>query len=229
MITKQWDDALSHILNSKEFNDFSKFVDSEYENYILYPPKEDIYKALKLTDFEDVKVVILGQDPYHQKNQANGLAFSVNADVKIPRSLVNIFKELKSDLGIDFKNGDLSRWAKNGVLLLNTSLMVRESNANFYKNSYWKYFTNEIIKALNRRENIVYILWGNEAQKKENLIDSKKNLIIKSVHPSPLSASKGFFGSKPFSKANDYLLNNNISQIDWRLYDWNNFWRRKRY
>jgi len=194
-------------------------VDEEYQNFTIYPPKNEIFNSLNATSFDNVKVVILGQDPYHEPNQANGLAFSVKKGVRIPPSLVNIYKEAHTDVGISIPNhGDLSSWAKQGVLLLNNVLTVRAHKANSHKGFGWEQFTLNVVKYLNQREKpLVFILWGKNAQEKEQFIDTSKHLIIKSVHPSPLSANGGFFGSKPFSKANEFLKRHNIKAIDWQI------------
>jgi uracil-DNA glycosylase len=184
-----------------------------------YPPTKDIFKALELTPFEDIKAVILGQDPYHGENQANGLAFSVYRDIKIPPSLKNIYKELNNDLGLPIpKHGDLSKWALEGVLLLNSILTVEPHKPASHRGIGWEEYTDKVIKNINdEKENIVFILWGNYAQAKGKHIDQEKHLVIKSPHPSPFSANKGFFGSKPFSKCNKYLKQNGITEIDWKL------------
>jgi len=194
-------------------------VDEEYQNFTIYPPKNEIFNSLNATSFDNVKVVILGQDPYHEPNQANGLAFSVKKGVRIPPSLVNIYKEAHTDVGIRIPNhGDLSSWSKQGVLLLNNVLTVRAHKANSHKGFGWEQFTLNVVKYLNQREKpLVFILWGKNAQEKEQFIDTNKHLIIKSVHPSPLSANGGFFGSKPFSKANEFLKRHNIKAIDWQI------------
>ena len=194
-------------------------IDFEYANYTVYPPKNEIFNSLNATSFNNVKVVILGQDPYHEPNQANGLAFSVKKGVRIPPSLVNIYKEAHTDVGIRIPNhGDLSSWSKQGVLLLNNVLTVRAHKANSHKGFGWEQFTLNVVKYLNQREKpLVFILWGKNAQEKEQFIDTNKHLIIKSVHPSPLSANGGFFGSKPFSKANEFLKRHNIKAIDWQI------------
>jgi len=194
-------------------------VDEEYQNFTIYPPKNEIFNSLNATSFDNVKVVILGQDPYHEPNQANGLAFSVKKGVRIPPSLVNIYKEAHTDVGISIPNhGDLSSWAKQGVLLLNNVLTVRAHKANSHKGFGWEQFTLNVVKYLNQREKpLVFILWGKNAQEKEQFIDTSKHLIIKSVHPSPLSANGGFFGSKPFSKANEFLKRHDIKAIDWQI------------
>ena len=184
-----------------------------------YPNSKDIFKALELTPFEKVKVVILGQDPYHGEKQANGLAFSVHRDIKIPPSLKNIYKELNDDLGIPIpKHGDLSKWALEGVLLLNSILTVQPHKPASHRNIGWEEYTDEIIQTINdKKKSIVFILWGNYAQEKGKHIDENKHLIIKSPHPSPFSARKGFFGSKPFSRCNEYLRRNEIEEIDWEI------------
>lgn len=185
----------------------------------FYPKEENVFQALKLTPLEEVRVVILGQDPYHGENQAQGLAFSVPDDQKLPPSLRNIFKELSDDLGIPSpKKGDLTSWAKQGVLLLNTVLTVEAGKAGSHHNRGWEAFTDEVLKAVNReRNNVVFILWGSPAQKKASLIDESRNLILRSAHPSPLSSYRGFFGSKPFSKTNEYLRSHGLKEIRWDL------------
>lgn len=184
-----------------------------------YPPSNHIFKALQLTPFNQIKVVIIGQDPYHNKGQANGLAFSVHKDVKIPPSLRNIYKELSSDLGIPIpKHGDLTKWTTQGVLLLNSILTVKPNKPASHRNIGWEEYTDDIIKKINdEKENIVFILWGNYAQEKGKYINKEKHLIIKSPHPSPFSARNGFFGSKPFSRCNTYLKENGIEEIDWEI------------
>ena len=195
------------------------YVENEYLNKTIFPPRQNIFRALNLCDYEDVKVVILGQDPYHELHQANGLAFSVYPGVKIPPSLVNIYKELKDDVNTFIPNhGDLTKWAKQGVLLLNNVLTVEEGKANSHAGIGWEIFTLNIVKALNRREKpMVFILWGNNARSKKQYIDTSRHLVLESAHPSPLSAHRGFFGSKPFSKANDFLIKNNMTPIDWQI------------
>ena len=196
-----------------------KFLVNEYNSKTVYPNMYDLFNALHFTPYENVKVVILGQDPYHGPNQAHGLSFSVNPGVKAPPSLVNIYKELKTDLGCYVpNNGYLKKWADQGVLLLNTVLTVRAGEANSHKNKGWEPFTTKVIDVLNDKETpIVFILWGNNAISKANLITNPKHLIIKSVHPSPLSASRGFFGSKPFSQTNNFLVSINQPPIDWQI------------
>lgn len=219
MIGNDWDEKLKIIWKSPGFNNFYKKVMHEYEIKEIYPPKDYIFNALKLTSYANTKVVIVGQDPYHGEGEAHGLSFSVQKGVKIPPSLQNIYKELYNDLGIPPKdNGDLTDWAKQGVLLLNAVLTVEKDKAASHRNIGWEPMTDYIIKLLNLKEEpVVFILWGNFAKKKAKLITNPKHLIITSAHPSPLSASRGFFGSKPFSKANSFLVNNKLKPIDWKV------------
>ncbi len=220
MLPNKWDNVLKDEYKKEYFINLEKFIEDEYKNKIIYPPKEQIYSAFEYTSFDKVKVVILGQDPYYKENQANGLAFSVKNGVKVPPSLKNIYKELYSDLGITNKGGDLSAWAKQGVLLLNTSLTVVKDKPNSHKNIGWEIFTYEVLKQLNKKEDsIVFIFWGNNAILKERFITNKKHLVLKAPHPSPLSAYKGFFGCSHFSKTNDFLRKNNIDIIDWCIED----------
>ena len=201
------------------YQELKKFVDKEYDIHTIYPPKDKIFHCFNFKDYDDIKVVIIGQDPYHEENQANGLAFSVSKGVKIPPSLVNIYKEANEDVGIEIPtHGDLSSWANQGVLLINTVLTVRAHEANSHKLKGWEIFTDHIIEILNKREKpLVFILWGKQAIDKEKMIDTTKHCVIKSVHPSPLSAYRGFFGSKPFSKTNAFLVSKGIDPIDWRI------------
>lgn len=217
MIGNDWDEKLNIIWNSEGFKRFYHIVENEYNNKIIFPPKDHIFEALKLTSYANTKVVIVGQDPYHGEGEAHGLSFSVMDGVKIPPSLQNIYKELYNDLGIiPKKTGNLTGWAKEGVLLLNSILTVEKDKASSHKNLGWEPFTDYIIKVLNTKEEpIVFILWGNFAKSKKSLITNSKHLIIESSHPSPFSAYNGFFGSKPFSKTNNFLINNNIKPIDW--------------
>ncbi len=219
IIENSWEEILTNEFKKSYFVDLRKFLLSEKENNIIYPPSNLIFNAFNKTPFTNVKVVILGQDPYHGENQAHGLSFSVPKGVKKPPSLVNIYKELKSDLNISIAtHGNLGNWALQGVLLLNATLTVRNSEAGSHQKKGWEIFTDSVIKAISdKKENVVFILWGNYAQSKESIIDGGKHLIIKSVHPSPLSASRGFFGSKPFSKTNQYLQSKNISPICWKI------------
>ena len=219
IIGNDWDDILANEFNSGYYSKLRKFLDYEYQNYTIYPLPQYIYTALRLTTYKDTKVLILGQDPYHEINQAHGLAFSVNKNVDIPPSLVNIYKELHDDIGCNIPNhGYLVDWAKQGVLLLNTVLTVRAHQANSHKNQGWERLTDAIIVELNKKETpMVFILWGANARSKKSLITNPKHLILESVHPSPLSAYNGFFGSKPFSKTNKFLIENNETPIDWSI------------
>ena len=210
-----WDDFFKEITQTEYYTKLKHFVNNEYKTKVCYPPYNDMFKAYHLTPYENVKCVIIGQDPYHTKGYANGLAFSVPNDVKISPSLANIFKELESDLGIKRTNTDLSDWAKEGVLLLNASLTVVEGMPSSHMRQ-WEKFTDKTIEYLEKNNNvIVYILWGNYARSKKKLITNKNHYIIESAHPSPLGAFKGFFGSKPFSKCNNILKENNIKEIKW--------------
>ena len=219
MIGNDWDIILKNVFNGEGFKKFMKSVKYEYDNYTCYPAYENILNALKLTSYENVKVVIIGQDPYHGEGEAHGLSFSVQDGVKFPPSLQNIFKELYNDLGIiNNKIGNLSKWATQGVLLLNSILSVRKDSPLSHKDLGWQLLTDYIIKLINLKDTpVVFILWGSYARSKKDLITNKKHLIIESVHPSPLSASRGFFGSKPFSKTNEFLKKNNLDSIDFRL------------
>ena len=203
-----WDSILASEFSKEYYLKIRSFLKSEYSQGTIFPPMHDIFNALKYTSFSDTKVVILGQDPYHQIGQAHGLSFSVKRGVKTPPSLINIYKELNSDIGMKIPNhGELTSWAKQGVLLLNATLTVREGQANSHQNIGWSIFTDEIIKTLNTSENpIAFILWGANARSKKRYITNKNHLIIESAHPSPLSAYNGFFGSRPFSKANVYVF-----------------------
>ena len=196
-----------------------KISEASSQKKKIYPSSKDIFKAFELTSFKNVKIIILGQDPYHGPNQANGLAFSVNSDVRFPPSLLNIFKEYSSDLNLPIPtSGNLSAWGERGVLLLNSILTVESGSPGSHKDFGWEEFTNQIIKALSdKKTNLVFILWGAYAQSKKIFVDSSKHLIIATPHPSPLSAHRGFFGSKPFSKTNDYLRKNKNEEIDWRI------------
>ncbi len=219
-IDPSWKKELAAEFGQPYFSEIKQFILSEKnKGKRVYPPGSQIFNAFNLTPFDKVKVVILGQDPYHGPGQAHGLSFSVPQGIPQPPSLVNIFKELKSDLGIDPpKHGNLESWAKQGVLLLNAVLTVNDAEAASHKNAGWEKYTDGVIKTVaDRKEHVVFILWGRFAQNKETLIDSTKHFIIKSAHPSPLSAYAGFFGSKPFSKTNTYLREHGIEEIDWQL------------
>lgn len=216
-----WDEVLDDLFKSENYLKIREFLKTEYSTRDIYPSMYDIFNAFKLTPYSNVKAVILGQDPYHEPGQAHGLCFSVQDGVKLPPSLVNIYKEIKSDLGItEPDNGNLTKWAKQGVLLLNTSLTVRRGAANSHKDCGWTQFTDEVIKKLAAREKpMVFILWGANARSKKAFIDGKHHLILESAHPSPLSCYNGFFGSRPFSKTNDFLVANGETPIDWNLND----------
>ena len=219
ILDNDWQDLLEEEFQKEYYQNLRKFLISEYKNKTIYPHMNNIFNALKLTPYKDVKVVILGQDPYHGPNQAHGLAFSVNKGVKVPPSLINIYKELNDDLGCFIpNNGFLEDWAKQGVLLLNTVLTVRSHEANSHRNMGWEHFTDKIISLLNAKNDpIVFILWGNPSIAKRNLITNKIHYIITSPHPSPLSAFRGFLGSKPFSKTNNFLKSVNKSPINWQI------------
>jgi uracil-DNA glycosylase len=218
-ITNDWMELLKEEFDKEYYKELRTFLTVEYASKIVYPDKYEIFNALNFTSYKDVKVVILGQDPYHGPNQAHGLSFSVKPGVKIPPSLVNIYKELQSDIGCYIPdNGYLKKWSDQGVLLLNTSLTVRGGEANSHRNKGWEVFTDTIISLLNRRDNpMVFILWGSNAISKEKLITNKAHFVIKSPHPSPLSAHRGFFGSRPFSKTNEFLKSIGSEPIDWQI------------
>ena len=219
MIGNKWDSILNEEYNKEYFKNLIDFIKQEYKNKTIYPKQNEVFNAFRYTDFDNVKVVILGQDPYHGPNQAEGLSFSVSNEVLKPPSLKNIFKELESDLGIPFpKDKSLKPWAKQGVLLLNAVLTVEEHKPTSHKDKGWEIFTDNVIKTLNKREKpVVFILWGAYARAKKEYITNPKHYIIESAHPSPFSARNGFFGSKPFSKTNEFLKKNNIKEIDWRV------------
>lgn len=219
-LAKNWQNILKNEFDQTYYHDLSNYLAQQAQlKQIVYPSDDDIFNAFNLTSFKKVKVIIIGQDPYHGAGQAHGLSFSVPTGVKIPPSLKNIYKELSSDLNMDLPaTGDLSKWAKQGVLLLNSTLTVAAKQPASHQKKGWEVFTDRVIQLLSqKKENLIFILWGSPAQKKAKLIDAKKHLILKSVHPSPLSSYRGFFGSKPFSKTNQYLKQKNISPIDWRL------------
>ena len=216
MINKIWDVVLEKEMKKDYFRDLGKFVKTEYSTKTIYPEYKNIFNALKITDYNDVKVVILGQDPYHGENEAHGLSFSVREGVKRPPSIHNIFKELKEDLGIIRENNDLSDWAEQGVLLLNSVLTVQKDTPLSHRGHGWEIFTDNVIRYLNARKTpIVFVLWGGYARSKKELIQNPIHHIIESAHPSPLSASRGFVGSKPFSKINTYLKEDGQSEIKW--------------
>jgi uracil-DNA glycosylase len=213
---KSWKPYLDAEFKKPYFKGLSKFLKEEYNEKTIYPPKSQVFSAFA-TDLNDVKVVIIGQDPYHGPNQAHGLAFSVNPQVSIPPSLLNIFKEIHSDIGSPIPaNGDLRHWAKQGVLLLNNTLTVEAHKAASHRNKGWEQFTDAMIEMLSsKRENLVFILWGRDARAKKDLIDESKHLVLESPHPSPFAAHYGFFGNKHFSKTNFYLENHGKTPIDW--------------
>ena len=217
MIGNEWDEVLSKVWDSPGFNKFMNKVKDNYKKHTCFPKYENIFNALKLTPYKDVKIVIIGQDPYHGEGEAHGLSFSVQEGVKFPPSLQNIFKELYNDLGIKNTKGDLTPWAKEGVLLLNSILSVEKDKPLSHKDLGWQLLTDHIIKLINLKEEpVVFILWGSYARSKKEFITNKKHLIIESAHPSPLSASRGFFGSKPFSKANNFLKSHNIKEVNFQ-------------
>ena len=220
MIDNDWLEYVSDEFKKPYYKDLYNFVKEEYSTHVIYPPADDIFNAMHFTPLSEVKVLILGQDPYHNEHQAHGLSFSVLPEQKeIPPSLQNIYKELHDDLGCKIpNNGYLKKWADQGVLLLNTVLTVRAHQANSHRGHGWEKFTDAIIEAVNAQERpIVYLLWGRPAQEKSAMLTNPKHLILKAPHPSPLSAYRGFFGSKPFSKTNEYLVKNGLSPIDWQI------------
>ena len=211
-----WTEVLEPIKNTEYFTELWQKVKNEYRKSQCFPPKNQIFRALELTPFEEVKVVIIGQDPYHNHHQANGLCFSVSNQVSAPPSLKNIFKELESDLGIVRESNELDDWAKQGVLMLNATLTVKAHEPNSHKDLGWEVFTDYIIRQISeRKENIVFVLWGAFAQKKIHLIDIKKHCVLQSAHPSPFSVHRGFFGSRPFSKINQNLSDKGKDLIEW--------------
>jgi len=215
-LTNSWNKILQDEFEKSYFQQLQAFVKEEYQTQNCYPKENEIFYAFEKTPFEKIKVVILGQDPYHGIGQAHGLCFSVPVGIAFPPSLKNIFIELKNDLGIEKISGNLTSWAEQGVFLLNSTLSVRSGEAGSHQKKGWETFTDEVIKIIsNQKKNVVFILWGSFAQKKEIFIDSKKHYIIKAPHPSPLSSYRGFFGSKPFSKTNEYLNENGIDEIIW--------------
>lgn len=220
MIGNDWDEILNDVTHTKEFYNTMVLAKKEYETKTVFPPKQNVFEALKLTSYENTKVVIVGQDPYHGVGEAHGLSFSVKPGVRVPPSLQNIYKEMKDDLGIiePANCGDLTKWAKEGVLLLNAILTVEKDKAGSHSSLGWEFFTDNIIKILNEKETpVVFILWGSFARSKKFYITNPKHCIIESTHPSPFSARNGFFGSKPFSRANDFLIKNGLKPIDWQL------------
>ncbi len=218
-LPKDWAEILNKEKQSPYFKELENFLEEEWKNETIFPPKSEIFTALKLTPYSEVKVVILGQDPYHDDNQAHGLAFSVKEGIKLPPSLKNIYKELERDIGIPpSNNGNLETWAEQSVLLLNTVLTVRAHHANSHAGKGWEKFTDAILNEVNKKEEtVIFLLWGGNAAKKIPLIDTRKHVIISTAHPSPLSAYRGFFGSKPFSRINDILKKNGTNPINWKI------------
>lgn len=216
-IETSWKEILKDEFEKDYFRNLFDFVESEYQTQTVYPPKEKVFSAFEFTPFNQVKVVLIGQDPYHGSKQANGLCFSVSDGIPHPPSLKNIFKEVNSDIKPnDLRSGNLENWAKQGVLLLNTTLTVRASQAGSHQKKGWEEFTDAVIQKLaHEKENLVFILWGSQAQKKGKMIDEDKHCVIKSVHPSPLSSYRGFFGSQPFSKTNSFLKSIGKEEIEW--------------
>lgn len=219
VLKNDWGPLLAPEFEKEYYRKLADFLKEEYSTHVVYPKKEDIFNALEYTSYENTKVVILGQDPYHGPNQAHGLSFSVQPGIKTPPSLLNMYKELRDEYGYDIpNNGYLVKWAEQGVLLLNTVLTVRQGEANSHKGKGWEHFTDRVIELLNEREKpVIFILWGRYAQAKKKLITNTKHHIIESVHPSPLSARRGFFGSKPYSKVNTILANMGEREIDWEI------------
>ncbi len=219
-IGNDWDELLKDEFQKEYYLNLREFLKKEYSTYTIYPNMYNIFNALKYTSLKDTRVVILGQDPYHGPNQAHGLCFSVQKGVEIPPSLKNIYKEIETDLNIkQASHGELTAWAKDGVLLLNTVLTVRQASPNSHKGKGWEHFTDRIIEIVNEQaEPCVFMLWGANAKAKQSLITNKKHLVLSTVHPSPLSAYNGFFGCKHFSKANEFLIKNNRKPINWQIY-----------
>ena len=219
MLGNDWDIILKEEMNKDYFKKLIEYIKKQYQEKIIYPKQSEIFKAFKNTSYEETKVVILGQDPYHGENQAEGLSFSVKVGVAQPPSLKNIFKELNDDLGCTIpKTGSLVKWSEEGVLLLNTVLTVEKDKPASHKDLGWEKFTDEVIRKLNEKNTpVVFILWGNFARSKKALITNEIHYVIESAHPSPFSARNGFFGSKPFSKTNKFLIKNNLKAIDWQI------------
>ena len=220
-IKNKWLDHIGEEFNKDYYKTLRQFLIEEYNNELIFPRAEDIFNAFHYTDYDDVKVVILGQDPYHNFKQAHGMAFSVLPGTKTPPSLENIFKELHDDLGLKIpNNGNLTKWARQGVLLLNTVLTVRAHQANSHRGRGWEIFTDRVIESLNdKKDPVVFLLWGRPAQEKRKLITNKNHLILTAPHPSPLSAYRGFFGCKHFSKTNEFLKAHGLEEIDWQIED----------
>ncbi len=221
MIDNDWLPYLSEEFKKPYYKDLYNFIKEEYSTHTIYPPSEDIFNALKTTPIANVKVVILGQDPYHEPGQAHGMCFSVKPGIQTPPSLQNMYKEIREEYGYDIpNNGYLVKWAEQGVLLLNTVLTVRRGAANSHKNKGWEKFTDAVIRAVNEQDRpVVYLLWGANARSKKALVTNPKHLVLETVHPSPLSAYNGFFGCGHFKLANEYLEKNGIAPIDWKIDD----------
>ena len=219
MINKTWDEFLNNEFKQDYFLKISEFLKSEYSEKTIFPPKKEVFASFYFTDLDKVKVVILGQDPYHEVNQACGMCFAVKPGIELPKSLINIYREIEDDLGIKMsKNGYLLKWAQQGVLLLNTVLTVEEHKANSHKDCGWQIFTDHVIEYLDKQDQpIVFLLWGNNARQKEALLTNPKHLVLKAAHPSPLSAYNGFFGCKHFSQTNQFLIDNGVTPIDWSI------------
>ena len=219
LFDNDWQEILTKQFQLPYVAQLKEFLEAEYNTETIYPKQADIWRAFELTAYQDVKVVILGQDPYHGPGQANGLSFSVQKGIKIPPSLRNIYKELETDLGIEpATHGDLTSWAEQGVFLLNTALTVRQGAAHSHRGKGWEQLTDQVVKALSEREEpVIFLLWGNASIAKKALIDTKEHIVLTSPHPSPLSAYRGFFGSKPFSKINQILETNGKKAIEWEL------------
>lgn len=217
-MTTDWNPLLRGEFEKPYWKQLQAFVDDERRRHTVYPSREDVFASLRTTSYADVKVLVLGQDPYHGPGQAHGLCFSVQRDVEPPPSLVNIFKELRDDIGISIPgHGNLESWARRGVLLLNTTLTVRAGQAASHQGKGWETFTDQVIRVVNEKPFVVFVLWGAHARKKKVLIDTQRHVVVESAHPSPLSAHNGFFGSRPFSKVNEALRNARLEEIDWSL------------
>ncbi|MEY3133273.1 MAG: uracil-DNA glycosylase [Actinomycetota bacterium] len=217
-MTTDWNPLLRGEFEKPYWKQLQAFVDNERRRHTVYPSREDVFASLRTTSYADVKVLVLGQDPYHGPGQAHGLCFSVQRDVEPPPSLVNIFKELRDDIGISIPtHGNLEAWARRGVLLLNTTLTVRAGQAASHQGKGWETFTDQVIRVVNEKPFVVFVLWGAHARKKKVLIDTQRHVVVESAHPSPLSAHNGFFGSRPFSKVNEALRNARLEEIDWSL------------
>ena len=217
-MTTDWNPLLRGEFEKPYWKQLQAFVDNERRRHTVYPSREDVFASLRTTSYADVKVLVLGQDPYHGPGQAHGLCFSVQRDVEPPPSLVNIFKELRNDIGIPIPtHGNLEAWARRGVLLLNTTLTVRAGQAASHQGKGWETFTDQVIRVVNEKPFVVFVLWGAHARKKKGLIDTQRHVVVESAHPSPLSAHNGFFGSRPFSKVNEALRNARLEEIDWSL------------